>query len=75
MFIIITLLEYDADYSVGNNCQRGGFICEGYATKVPWPKNGTPRPAAPLVAKDRFPPDPTQQLYHRQVSGVLCSCR
>ncbi|KAF2441697.1 trimeric LpxA-like protein [Karstenula rhodostoma CBS 690.94] len=47
-----------------NNCQRGGFICEGYANKVPWPKNGTPRPAAPLVAKDRFPPDPTQQLYH-----------
>ncbi|KAL5372491.1 hypothetical protein DPSP01_013453 [Paraphaeosphaeria sporulosa] len=48
----------------GNNCQRGGFICEGYANKVPWPKNGTPRPTAPLVAKDRFLPDPTQRLYH-----------
>ncbi|KAK7177984.1 maltose O-acetyltransferase [Paraphaeosphaeria sporulosa] len=47
-----------------NNCQRGGFICEGYANMVPWPKNGTPRPTAPLVAKDRYPPDPTQQLYH-----------
>ncbi|KAL5382196.1 hypothetical protein PMIN06_010654 [Paraphaeosphaeria minitans] len=47
-----------------SNCQRGGFMCEGYANKVPWLQNGTTRPAAPLVAKDRFQPDPTQQLYH-----------
>ncbi|KAF1975943.1 hypothetical protein BU23DRAFT_566151 [Bimuria novae-zelandiae CBS 107.79] len=46
-----------------NNCGRGGFLCEGYAIKVPWPKNGTPKSHAPIVSKDRFPADPTQ-LYH-----------
>ncbi|KAF2690719.1 hypothetical protein K458DRAFT_426170 [Lentithecium fluviatile CBS 122367] len=46
-----------------NNCQRGGFICEGYANKVPWPKNGVPKPHPPLQARDRFPVDPAQ-LYH-----------
>ena len=56
--------ESDANQCVGNNCQRGGFICEGYANKVPWPKNGTPKPHPPIVSKDRFPADPAQ-LYHR----------
>ncbi|CAI6338728.1 unnamed protein product [Periconia digitata] len=45
-----------------NNCQRGGFICEGYANKIPWPKNGPQKPP-PLQAKDRFPPEHSQ-LYH-----------
>ncbi|KAF2002650.1 hypothetical protein P154DRAFT_131490 [Amniculicola lignicola CBS 123094] len=46
-----------------NNCLRGGFICEGYANKVPWPKNGATKPHPPLQAKDRYPPD-SAQLYH-----------
>ncbi|KAF1955622.1 hypothetical protein CC80DRAFT_87932 [Byssothecium circinans] len=45
-----------------NNCQRGGFICEGYANKIPWPKNGVQKPHPPLQAKDRYPAD--AQLYH-----------
>lgn len=46
-----------------NNCGRGGFICEGYANKVPWPKNGVQKPHPPLQARDRLPVDPAQ-LYH-----------
>ncbi|KAF2266711.1 trimeric LpxA-like protein [Lojkania enalia] len=47
-----------------NNCLRGGFICEGYANKIPWPKNGISKPHPPLQAKDgRFSVDPAQ-LYH-----------
>ncbi|KAF2745614.1 trimeric LpxA-like protein [Sporormia fimetaria CBS 119925] len=57
-----------------NNCTRGTFICEGYANKVPWPKNGTCRTRPPpLQAKvpyseaARLEPAPLQapQLYHR----------
>ncbi|KAL6707139.1 hypothetical protein ACN47E_004686 [Coniothyrium glycines] len=36
-----------------NNCHKGGFICEGYAIKVPWPKNGVTKPPPPLQAKER----------------------
>lgn len=32
---------------------RGGFICEGYASKVPYPKNGLTKPPPPLQAKER----------------------
>ncbi|KAF2178102.1 hypothetical protein K469DRAFT_718585 [Zopfia rhizophila CBS 207.26] len=45
-----------------NNCTRGGFICEGYAHKIPWPKNSISKGHIPLQAKDRFPVEP--QLYH-----------
>ncbi|KAF2872669.1 hypothetical protein BDV95DRAFT_606258 [Massariosphaeria phaeospora] len=46
-----------------NNCSRGGFICEGYANKIPWPKNGVTKTHPPLQAKDRFAAD-SAQLYH-----------
>ncbi|KAF1834955.1 hypothetical protein BDW02DRAFT_579146 [Decorospora gaudefroyi] len=36
-----------------NNCTRGGFICEGYANKIPWPKNGATKLQAPLHPKER----------------------
>ncbi|KAF2025103.1 hypothetical protein EK21DRAFT_77160, partial [Setomelanomma holmii] len=41
-----------------NNCLRGGFVCEGYASKVPWPKNGGTKPPPPLQAKEHMH-DPT----------------
>ncbi|KAI4666110.1 uncharacterized protein J4E78_003577 [Alternaria triticimaculans] len=49
-----------------NNCTRGGFVCEGYANKVPWPKNGPAKPPA-LIAKDKlaaYPTCPTCQETH-----------
>jgi hypothetical protein len=43
-----------ANLLVGNNCTRGGFICEGYANKIPWPKNGaTKLQPPPIQAKER----------------------
>ncbi|KAF1940187.1 trimeric LpxA-like protein [Clathrospora elynae] len=37
-----------------NNCTRGGFVCQGYANKIPWPKNGTAKPPPPLQAKEQL---------------------
>ncbi|KAH8696820.1 trimeric LpxA-like protein [Phaeosphaeriaceae sp. PMI808] len=42
-----------------NNCTRGGFVCEGYASKIPWPKNGITKPPPPLQAKEQMSHDPT----------------
>ncbi|CBX92088.1 hypothetical protein IAQ61_000276 [Plenodomus lingam] len=42
-----------------NNCTRGAFICEGYANKIPYPKNGTLKPPPPLQAKERPSGEPT----------------
>ncbi|KAH3904965.1 hypothetical protein HBI56_218490 [Parastagonospora nodorum] len=39
-----------------NNCTRGGFICEGYTSKVPWSKNGAAKQPPPLQAKEQIPP-------------------
>lgn len=38
----------------GNNCTRGGFVCEGYANKVPWTKNGPAKAPPALQAKERL---------------------
>jgi acetyltransferase-like isoleucine patch superfamily enzyme len=37
-----------------NNCTRGGFVCEGYANKVPWTKNGPAKAPPALQAKERL---------------------
>ncbi|KAF2833768.1 hypothetical protein CC86DRAFT_415746, partial [Ophiobolus disseminans] len=51
--------EMKPECIAGNNCTRGGFVCEGYASKVPWPKNGlTVKPPPPLQAKEHMH-DPT----------------
>ncbi|RAR02992.1 maltose o-acetyltransferase [Stemphylium lycopersici] len=42
-----------------NNCTRGGFVCEGYANKVPWPKNGAAKAPPALQAKERLSAIPT----------------
>ncbi|KAH7394827.1 hypothetical protein BKA66DRAFT_438626 [Pyrenochaeta sp. MPI-SDFR-AT-0127] len=47
-----------------NNCKRSGFVCEGYANKVPWPENRLTRPLPSLQAQKRMPSD-TLQLYSR----------
>ncbi|KAF2710637.1 hypothetical protein K504DRAFT_431399 [Pleomassaria siparia CBS 279.74] len=51
------------------NCTRGGFICEGYANKIPWPKNGPVKPHPPLQAKDRFSTDTQGHMYHNHGSS------
>ncbi|KAH6875339.1 maltose O-acetyltransferase [Alternaria rosae] len=54
-----------------NNCTRGGFVCEGYANKVPWPKNGPAKQPA-LIAKEKYaayPTCPTCQEKHTPHCG------
>lgn len=36
----------------GNNCMRGGFVCEGYTCRVEWQKNSREKVPVPLQAKD-----------------------
>ncbi|KAH8723287.1 hypothetical protein GQ44DRAFT_774117 [Phaeosphaeriaceae sp. PMI808] len=47
-----------------NNCKRSGFVCEGYANKVPWPENRLTKPLPSLQAQKRMPSN-TLQLYSR----------
>ncbi|KAI9755364.1 MAG: Maltose acetyltransferase [Lichina confinis] len=36
----------------GNNCLRGGFVCEGYNSRIEWQKSTRDKPPVPLQAKD-----------------------
>ncbi|KAH8696898.1 hypothetical protein GQ44DRAFT_733544 [Phaeosphaeriaceae sp. PMI808] len=47
-----------------NNCERNGFICAGYAYKVPRPKNVVAKPLPSLQAQKRMPTN-AHQLYSR----------
>ncbi|KAH8727325.1 hypothetical protein GQ44DRAFT_102258 [Phaeosphaeriaceae sp. PMI808] len=47
-----------------NNCKHSGFVCEGYANKVPWPENRLTKPLPSLQAQKRTPSS-TLQLYSR----------
>jgi hypothetical protein len=39
----------------GHNCQRGGFVCEGYAAKSPWPKPSVSKQLPmPIQARDPY---------------------
>ncbi|KAI4160267.1 MAG: hypothetical protein LQ342_005859 [Letrouitia transgressa] len=56
------------DYS-GNNCLRGGFVCEGYTARNTWQKPANPKAPIPLQSKNGYPPQPMQrngsQTYSR----------
>lgn len=55
MYVLIVLTSHThLTHQPGNNCTRGGFVCEGYATKVPWPKNGPNNKPPALQAKERL---------------------
>jgi acetyltransferase-like isoleucine patch superfamily enzyme len=43
----------------GTNCTRGGFLCEGYAAKIPWSKPGVTKLPPPLQAREQMTLDPT----------------
>ncbi|KAI9822760.1 MAG: Maltose acetyltransferase [Thelocarpon impressellum] len=36
----------------GNNCIRGGFVCEGYSNRIEWQKSSREKAPVPLQAKD-----------------------
>lgn len=39
----------------GNNCNRGGFVCEGYSTRTPWQKPSSSKTPVPLQSKEGYP--------------------
>ena len=55
----------------GNNCLRGGFVCEGYTARNTWQKPTNPKAPIPLQSKNGYPPQPIQrngsQTYGRYV--------
>jgi acetyltransferase-like isoleucine patch superfamily enzyme len=54
---------------LGNNCIRGGFVCEGYSTRTSWHKPPGAKPPILLQSKDGFGepqasvPYPTATVY------------
>ncbi|KAH7061340.1 hypothetical protein B0J12DRAFT_647529 [Macrophomina phaseolina] len=53
-----------------NNCTRGGFVCEGYLSKMTWPKPGVAKSHVPLQSKHGYAdhpgifPRPPTEPYH-----------
>jgi len=42
--------------NTGNNCERGGFVCEGYTQRTAFPRTATPKQyPTPIQSKDSFP--------------------
>lgn len=73
---LILLAHRQLIHLTGNNCTRGGFVCEGYASRVPWPKPGIAKPHPPLQAKER-PSAEIPSIYNRctvcnQIHVPLC---
>lgn len=46
-------------HNVGNNCLRGGFVCEGYSTRNTWQKPANAKAPIPLQSKNGYPPQGT----------------
>ena len=44
----------------GNNCIRGGFVCNGYPTRGPWPKTEQKQAPIPLQSKEGYDASPSQ---------------
>lgn len=42
-------------HTAGNNCIRGGFICEGYSSRSTWQKPSTTKTPIPLQSKEGYP--------------------
>lgn len=39
----------------GNNCTRGGFLCEGYSSRSTWQKPSSSKAPVPLQSKEGYP--------------------
>jgi len=47
-----------AELAIGNNCLRGGFVCEGYNTRNTWQKPSSNKGPVPLQSKDGYTDSP-----------------
>jgi len=45
-------------WPTGNNCLRGGFVCQGYNTRNTWQKPSSSKGPVPLQSKDGYPDAP-----------------
>jgi hypothetical protein len=52
----------------GNNCIRGGFVCEGYSSRNTWQKPSNAKGPIPLQSKDGYPEIPGQHLTTQEMS-------
>lgn len=52
-----------ANSIVGNNCLRGGFLCEGYSSRNTWQKPSNAKGPVPLQSKDGYPEVPGQYVH------------
>lgn len=46
-------------FTLGNNCLRGGFVCNGYPSRGQWPKTEQKQAPVPLQSKDGYEANPT----------------
>lgn len=51
-----------ANQSPGNNCLRGGFLCEGYTSRSTWQKPSGSKAPVPLQSKEGYPEMTSQYL-------------
>jgi acetyltransferase-like isoleucine patch superfamily enzyme len=50
------ILRHGLIHTAGNNCLRGGFVCEGYSTRNTWQKPANAKAPIPLQSKNGYPP-------------------
>ena len=69
-------LIFDLVFFIGNNCIRGGFLCEGYTSRSMWQKPSSSKTPVPLQSKEgyseisgQYLPEPTQ--HHDRPSGLV----
>jgi hypothetical protein len=55
--LVLLFLKVFVDLTnAGNNCERGGFVCEGYTQRTAFPRTATPKQyPTPIQSKDSFP--------------------
>lgn len=64
------VLKFHNVYSnkVGNNCMRGGFVCQGYPARGSWPKPAEKQGPVPLQSKDGYESNQSPYSYSPQHS-------
>lgn len=55
----VILRQIGTDTPTGNNCLRGGFVCEGYSMRNTWQKPANAKAPVPLQSKNGYPPQGT----------------
>ena len=56
---------------LGNNCLRGGFVCEGYTVRNTWQKPADSKAPIPLQSKHGYPPIHRAPIYHPRYSSEV----